>query len=346
MGTLLVIAVLVAIVWALARAAQARRHSLAHSGERRGGTAGTPPTPPSESLFRTEIETAVVRDYGRAVQEPELRKVERKRTKDHVPRSPSGAPTQAWSPRTHQLEVAGEWNRAENLRALFARHAKVSESGAETRLPAVLVPDPTNPYDNRAVAVFVDDLHVGYMERPDARVYHDAIAKLPGGQLAVPSRQWLRGTAHDTWARVTLSLPKPEHLECPNPTEANCVTLPPGATVQVTREEEHMDHLGRLLNQFGSETVVAACLRSITEQRPRSTVDLVAVDIDGRQVGVLTPAQTANFLPLVRKAESEGRTLTCRASLRGNALKADVALHARKAHELNDTELEELFEPV
>lgn len=347
METLLGIAVLVAIIWVVARRAQARRDSSARAGGADSRTVASAPTKPlAESRLRADIETAVLRDYGRAAQAAELRKVDRKPTKDHVPPPPSGRAVQAWSPRTQQVEVAGEWYRAENLRALFARHAKVSESGAEVRLAAVLVPDPSNPYDRRAVAVFVDDLHVGYMERPDARTYHDAIAKLPGGELTVPSRQWLRGTTQDTWARVTLSLPKPEHLECPNPTKENCVSLPPGATVQVTREEEHMEHLATLLRQFGSETVVAASLRSVTEQRPRSTVELVAVDIDGHQVGVLSTSQTGNFLPLVRRAESEGRTLTCRASLRGNALKADVALHARKAHEFDDKELETFFSTV
>lgn len=157
------------------------------------------------------------------------------------------------------------------------------------------------------------------------------------------SRQWLRGTSRDTWARVTLSLPKPEDLVCPNPAHGNCVSLPPGSTVQVMREEEHMVHLTNLLGRFGNESVVAAALRSITEQRPRSTVEAVAVTIEGRQVGVLSPTQTANFLPLVRRAQSEGRELICRASLRGNSLKADVALHARKAHEFDDEALERLF---
>lgn len=263
-----------------------------------------------------------------------------------MPPSPSGSAVQAWSPRTQQLEVAGEWYQAENLRALFGRHAKVSESGAEIRLAAVLAPDPSNPYDKHAVAVFVDDLHVGYMERPDARRYHAAISALPGGELTTPSRQWLRGTAHDTWARVTLSLPDPAHLQCPNPTNGNCVILPPGSTVQVTREEEHMEHVATLLNHHGSEKVVAATLRPVIEQRPRSAVELVAVDIDGQQVGVLSTTQTANFLPLVRRAESEGRGLICRASIRGNALKADVALHARKAQEFDDKELETLFGDV
>jgi hypothetical protein len=226
---------------------------------------------------------------------------------------------------------------------LFARHAKVSNSGAEIRLPAVLVPDAGNPHDNKAVAVFVDGLHVGYMERPDAEKYHQHILRLPGGELVVTSRQWLRASADDTWARVTLSLPIPEHLQCPNPFEPDCVSLPPGSTIQVKGEEHYMEHLVGLLDRYGSDTVVAASLRSVTHERPRSSVDLVAVDIDGQQVGVLSTTQTANFMPLVRRAEAEGRQIFCRASLRGNTLKADVALHARKAHELDEIELQELF---
>ena len=72
-------------------------------------------------------------------------------------------------------------------------------------------------------------------------------------------------------------------------------------------------------------------------------MQLVAVDIDGQQVGVLSPTQTANNLTLVRRAESESHTLMCRASRRGNSLKADVALHDRKTHEFDDQELEHLF---
>lgn len=344
MEVVLGIAMLAVIVWFVARSARSRVASSARpeSAQARA-TTHSPSASLNVSPLRAEIENAVLRDYGRTAEAGDLRRIDRKPSKEHMPPSPTGQGSLAWSPRTEQLEVAGERYRAENLRALFERHAKVSESGAEARLPAVLVPDPSNPYDNRAVAVFVDGLHVGYMERPDARKYHAAIAQAPGGEVIVPSRQWLRATAQDTWARVTLSLPKPEQLTCPNPSRGTCVTLPPGSTIQVTREEEHMEHLAALLRQYDNEAVVAASLRSVVEQRPRSTVELVAVDIDGKQVGVLSPTQTANFLPLVRKAESEGCSVTCRASLRGNELKADVALHARKAHELDDTELSEIF---
>lgn len=345
MEILLGAALIALLIWAVARSR--RSHIESTQGRRTASQSSSAPRGASlfemESQFRAEIDTAVQRDFGLSSASPELRRVERKPSADHMPPAPAGRGKQAWSPRTQQLEVAGEWYRAANLRTLFARHAKVSESGSEIRLPAVLVPDAANPHDDKAVAVFVDGLHVGYMERPDAKKYHQRISKLPGGELAVTSRQWLRASTDDTWARVTLSLPLPEHLQCPNPFGPNCVSLPPGSTVQVTKEENYMEHLVGLLDRYGSDTVVAASLRSVTEERARSSVNLVAVDIDGQQVGVLSTTQTANFMPLVRKAEAEERQIFCRASLRGNTLKADVALHARKAHELDETELQDLF---
>jgi hypothetical protein len=139
METLLGVAVLVVVVWLYARA-------------RRGGSGAARARTGPES-FRSEIESAVSRDYAAAVQRGELRKVAGKAGTEHVPPAPSGRAVEAWSPRTQQFEVAGEWYRAESLRALFDRHAKVSDAGAEIRLEAVLVPDPSNPFDNRAVAV-------------------------------------------------------------------------------------------------------------------------------------------------------------------------------------------------
>lgn len=333
------------LIWGAARSRNHTKPAPGGPPESRSPASGSASVSEIESLFRAEIDRSVQRDFGRSTAAPELRRLERKNSPDHIPPSPAGRGKEAWSPRTRQLEVAGEWYRADNLRTLFTRHSKVSEAGAEIRLPAVLVPDSTNPHDDNAVAVYVDGLHVGYMERAEAKKYHRHISGLPGGELVVTSRQWMRASPNDIWARVTLSLPIPEHLLCPNPFRPDCVSLPPGSTIQVTKEEDYMGHLVGLIDRYGSDAVVAASLRSITEERPRSAVDLVAVDIDGQQVGVLSTTQTANFLPLVRKAEAEGRQIFCRASLRGNTLKADVALHARKAHELDEIELTELFAP-
>lgn len=262
---------------------------------------------------------------------------------EHTPPSPSEDLVDAWSSQSSWLEVAGEWYRADNLRELFRRHSRVSESGAEIRLPAVLVPDPGNPFDRNAVAVFVDNLHVGYMERADARRYHSALAGLVPSTLAVQSRHWVRGTQSDTWARVTIKLPEPAALSCPNVIPDGAVVLPAGGTVQVTREEEHLERVAELLQRYGSGIVVAATLCCVEEQRPRSVVEVVEVAIDGHRVGVLSATQTGNLAPLVKRAAELGRPLACRAAIRGNSLKADVSLHVVKGHELTDDELRILF---
>ena len=101
---------LIVIIWVVARRAQARRDSSERAGGAHSRTVSSAPTkPPTESRLRAEIETAVLRDYGRAAQDAELRKVEQEPAKDHVPPPPSGYAVQAWSPRTQQVEVAGEW---------------------------------------------------------------------------------------------------------------------------------------------------------------------------------------------------------------------------------------------
>lgn len=175
-----------------------------------------------ESQFRDEIDRSVQRDSSRSSAAPELRRVERKPSTDHMPATPAGCGKEAWSPRTQQLEVAGEWYRRR-------------------------------------------------------------------------------------WPCLSMAfLPLPEHVQCLNPFGPGCVSLPPGSTIQVTREENYMEHLVSLLDRY-SDAVVAASLRSVTEGRPRTRVDLVAVDIDGQRVGVLSATQTANFLPLVRRGRASFR---------------------------------------
>ena len=256
-------------------------------------------------------------------------------TKEHVPPLPTGEPKEPWSPDTRELEVAGEWYRRDALRELFSREGALSPEGAELRHPAALVPDPTNPYDSRAVAVFVQGFHVGYMERPDAARYHQVIAGMSadGVHTIVRSRQWVRAKGKELWARVTLWLPEPGGFAPANSIPAEALLLPMGAAVQVTKEDEHQGVLTSLL--AGSTGVpVAATLHEVTEHRPRSTVQVVEVRIDGQRVGVLTPTQASNLLPLVRLADRGSRAATGRAVVRGNSLKADVTLYVTRAQDV------------
>lgn len=255
---------------------------------------------------------------------------------EHVPPAPHGEVGEPWSPDTRQLEVAGEWYRRDNLRQLFAREGALSPAGAEQQHDAALVPDPGNPHDRHAVAVYVEGLHVGYMERADAARYHGAVAALQarGIQTTVRSRQWVRAAGHELWARVTIWLPDPEGFAPANAVPDDALVLPTGTAVQATQEEAHIDILAPLVART-TRVPVAATLHAVTESRPRSTIDLVEVRLDGRRVGVLTPTQTSNIMPLVHLANRCSRTATARAVVHGNSLKADVTLYVSKAQDVD-----------
>lgn len=244
------------------------------------------------------------------------------------------------------MEVAGEFYRIENHKRLFQGIPIDGPDGAELNLPACLVPDPSNPHDRNAVAVFVRGLHVGYMEREDAARYSSAINAIAarGEQLEVESRQWARFDRYraDTFARVTLQLPAPSGLSPANEIPDRAVVLPSGSTIQVTREDEHMEAIRPWLRD-GSEAVpLAVTLTPIKDVRPRSVVDAIQVEVDGEPVGVLTPASTANLMPLISHVIDNGGVPVCRASLRGNALKADISLHVAKAQDVDAAWIESI----
>jgi hypothetical protein len=95
------------------------------------------------------------------------------------PALPSG-PTFHWSDGGNfDFEVVGESHYQENLRNLAGKH---DEFGASTPYPAFLVPDDDNPYDNKAVAVFINSLKVGHLSREDARSFRRRLSskKLTG----------------------------------------------------------------------------------------------------------------------------------------------------------------------
>lgn len=263
----------------------------------------------------------------------------------HTPPPPSGVAVEPWSPKTRQFEVAGEYYRTESIVELFRGIGISGPDGAETRLDATLVPDPANPFDRNAVAVYVGGLHVGYMERGDAKSYHRAIADmlLNGEAATVRSRQWVRKRGADIFARVTLSLPEPEGFAAVNVLDVEGpVVLPVGPAIQVTKEDQYMESLRPFLRGDGGETPLAVSLHAIVDIRPRSAVEVVEVRVEDGPVGLLTTLQSTNILPLVKFLEARQLTAVARATLRGNSLKADIALHVAKSQDVDPAWLEAL----
>lgn len=287
-------------------------------------------------IAKVEVET------NQEPKEPESHSYKAELTKpapDHVAARPQTELLEPWSGRTQHYEVAGEFYRSANIQRLFTGSAVRQEGGAELRLSAVLVPDPANPFDRNAVAVYVNGEHVGYLERDDAKIFAPALTALAkhGQSLQVESRQWARYDNYrkDLYSRVTLRLPDPDAITPRNAITADSVVLPAGSTIQVTKEDEHMDAITPWLDPKGNEVPLAVTLHAIVDIRPRSAVDAVQVQIDGQPVGVLSPTSTANILPLVKYVNERAKTPVARATLKGNALKADITLHVSKAQDVD-----------
>lgn len=70
------------------------------------------------------------------------------------------------------FEVVGESYYQTALAKLAADHATISAGADEIRpLTAHLIPDDYNEYDDKAVRVEINNLHVGYLSREDARSF-------------------------------------------------------------------------------------------------------------------------------------------------------------------------------
>ena len=67
-----------------------------------------------------------------------------------------------------ELEVLGESRYRDTIRALAGEHG---DANADARHPALLLPDDANPYEDKAVAVFLSGEMVGYLAPKDALAF-------------------------------------------------------------------------------------------------------------------------------------------------------------------------------
>lgn len=115
------------------------------------------------------------------------------------------ASTTPAAPGALDIEVSGESYRLESFAQIFASAGR--PLGGVLMRTAVLVPEPENPYDRYAVAVYIDHLHVGWVPAEEApRLQSVANTHARAGQeLTVLARVWACCEAGDWSARVTLS---------------------------------------------------------------------------------------------------------------------------------------------
>jgi collagen type III alpha len=248
-------------------------------------------------------------------------------------------------------EVAGESYHEAEIRSLLP--AVLGDDSQELRLPAALIPEPTNRHDRSAVMVLVGGKHVGYLPKEDAPLYQPVLLDLQRRGFtpvtecnvwAMEREDWVgtdrRGqdiTKRRLSASIRLVLDDwwmvvPANVAPTSPYSL----LPQGSAIQVQKEEEHQDVLRPFLRPQG-EAWAYATLHVFRDENTRSPKDMVEVRLDGRRAGQLTPAMSAEFVPIIRQLEHAGRVTAAKVVVKGNQIKADVVLYAAKTGQLDAT---------
>ena len=95
---------------------------------------------------------------------------------------PQGEPVHHWTDEgRYQLEVLGESSYSDAIRALAGEHG---EAAADAHHKALLLADDNNPYEDKAVAVFLNNEMVGYLAPKDAVAFRTMLARQEiNGQL-------------------------------------------------------------------------------------------------------------------------------------------------------------------
>jgi hypothetical protein len=110
---------------------------------------------------------------------------------------------------SYRLEVAGERNYLANFERIFGKR---DADGVDEEIEALLVLEPTNPYDPNAVRVEVDGLTLGYLSRHSAPAFRSMLrSRFGNADRAIASGivrgGWYRGSDDQGDFGVTLDVP-------------------------------------------------------------------------------------------------------------------------------------------
>ncbi len=112
-------------------------------------------------------------------------------------------------PGTYFLDVVGESKYQTELENICGGY---SEDGYEKLVQATLIHEDNNPYDNKAIAVYIEGEPVGYLSRENARQYREKLrnAGYPGMAATCSAMivgGWDRGDGDKGCFGVKLDLP-------------------------------------------------------------------------------------------------------------------------------------------
>lgn len=208
----------------------------------------------------------------------------------HLPPLPSGTARRPWAP------------PARRVRVLSRRRHGAALQRARLRAPdvrATLVSDTASPHHPYAVAVFVEDEHVGDLDGDDVLDYGPALARA-GCDIAAEAL--LTTTALD------VALPDPVGLVPANDVPDGIV-LPHGAHLRVQPLVDDVERAAaeEVFARYPGGVWLAVSVTSVRPGRRNEPVRAVRVDLDGVLVGRLTGPEADDLIPLLAYCEDRHR---------------------------------------
>lgn len=206
---------------------------------------------------------------------------------------------------------------------------------------ARLVPEPDNPYQPNAIAVYIDEFKVGRLTPEQSAEYwnsicrvvasgHDAIALL---QLSAVLRRTLEGENYIE-SQGYLSLSAPGSLFPLNQPPKQATLLPQGPSIKVLDEKNHSEYLHSILPPSGEGRVILALENNQIKFPDGRVVDSVEVFHDRKKVGRLSTQVSAQLAPVIRFAFEQNRLTSAWGTIRGNSLELSLTVQAQRPSEL------------
>lgn len=265
----------------------------------------------------------------------------------HTPPAPRGRAVSPWIRMKRSVDVAGEAYRQDEYKRILESQPRTGQT-IYVDVTAALYPDPHNPHSTRgsAVSVWIDGHHAGYLPSKLSSEYSPTLrtmAEQHGTYLQVNGLiQGYYQTRNGAWdVQTTLGLPEASNLMPRNGLPSGDLEMiPEGRIIQVTKESEHMDFLGTIVEP-GQPAAYAVTLRPAWAGA-RSTVRTVEVLIDGHVVGEFSSQSGAQTVELVKLIEDAGRIPVARATLEGNTIQAEVKVRMQRTTEYDHRRIAEL----
>jgi hypothetical protein len=221
-------------------------------------------------------------------------------------------------PDSGRQAVVGESHYQNALRAAADGRAVAPLDGSnwDATIPVVahLVPEPENPYDEKAVRIDVDGQCVGYLPRDVAAVYQPALLSLRAAGRVGTCEGHIMGGGKRNYG-IFLHVAGPSEIELAAILDhENAVLLAGDRPVTVTGEEKHQDVLGHLDIAIDHPTTARVSLCFCTIARGKYAGQrAVEVRLDGQRVGELTRSMSQRYEQRIEAALAAGKEAVCRA---------------------------------